>query len=210
MRGRRYPRNRSSSPSTVLKTNITRMRPYQPQAPSRNALPASDSRSVAKSRSSGAAHDRDQLLRRGEREDQRDHDQPHATADAAAARAPRRAEPERLADRRPAERPLLATDEDRDEDELPDEADREARRSAPSPSARSPSPAKRSASAGATSQASAAIGSAAAAQTAKIPRIRSCGISTLETAASARAVAVSGYETLICDPPLSVDSMPRR
>ena len=55
MRGRRNPRNRSSSPSTVLKRNITRMRPYQPQAPSRNALPASDSTSVAKSRFSGAA-----------------------------------------------------------------------------------------------------------------------------------------------------------
>ena len=60
-----------------------------------------------------------------------------------------------------------------------------------------PSPAKRSASTGATSQASTAIGSAAAAQTAKIARIRSCGISTLETAASDRAVAVSGYETLM-------------
>ena len=55
-----------------------------------------------------------------------------------------------------------------------------------------PSPVNRSASTGATSQASTAIGSAAAAQTAKIPRIRSCGISTLETAASERAVAVSG------------------
>ena len=62
----------------------------------------------------------------------------------------------------------------------------------------SPSPAKRSATAGATSQARAAIGSAAAAQTPKIPGIRSCGISTLETTASPRAVAVCGTEMLIC------------
>jgi hypothetical protein len=33
---------------------------------------------------------------------------------------------------------------------------------------------------------------------ARIPRIRSCGISTLVTGASERAVTVSGYETLIC------------
>ena len=53
-----------------------------------------------------------------------------------------------------------------------------------------PVPANRSASAGAASQARAAIGSAAAAQTAKIPRIRSCGMSTPEVTVSARAVAV--------------------
>ena len=60
----------------------------------------------------------------------------------------------------------------------------------------SPSPAKRSASAGATSQASAAIGSAAAAQTAKIRR-SAAAESRPRAAASERAVAVSGYETLI-------------
>jgi hypothetical protein len=73
-----------------------------------------------------------------------------------------------------------------------------------------PSPANWSASTGATSQASTAIGSAAAAQTARIPRIRSWGISTLETAASERALTVSGYETLILRPPLGCDSNARR
>jgi hypothetical protein len=41
------------------------------------------------------------------------------------------------------------------------------------------------------------MGNAAAAQTASIPRIRNCGISTLETAVSSRAVAVRGFETLM-------------
>ena len=73
-----------------------------------------------------------------------------------------------------------------------------------------PVPVNRSASAGAASQARAAIGSAAAAQTAKIPRIRNCGISTLEAAVSARAVAVEWKYGAHLDHPLLVDFIPRR
>ena len=175
----------------MLNTIIARMRAYQPQAPSRNALPASDPTSVAKLPVLGSRERRDQLLCRYERQDKRDHDQPDPAADPSAARASWGAKPERLADRRPAERPLLAADEDRDENELPDETEVRHTISALNIGTM-PLPANRSASAGAASQASAAIGSAAAAQTANIPGIRNCGISTLGTAVSARAVAGDG------------------
>src|SRR5688572_5793673 len=197
MRGRRYPRNRSSSPSMVLNRNITRIRPYQPKAPSRNALPASDSRIVANSRSSGAG----------------------TIASSSCAKVNARISGITTSHTRPPTRPLRGLRGERSQSASRTVDQRRVRCSRPTriatrtncqtmPIARetisafaigtSPTPAKRSASAGATSQASTAIGSAAAAQTARIPRIRSCGISTLETAASERAVAVSGYETLIC------------
>ena len=101
------------------------MRAYQPTGPVQERLAGVRLEERREVPVVGRRHQRDRLLREGERDDQRDHDQPHSTADAAAARASRRAKPERLADRRPAEGSLLATDEGRDEDELPDHADRE-------------------------------------------------------------------------------------
>ena len=54
MRGRRTPRNSSSSPSTVLKTNIVTQRANRPHEPWNIAWPASDDRSSPMLRSIGA------------------------------------------------------------------------------------------------------------------------------------------------------------
>src|SRR6266496_1868116 len=50
MRGSSNPRKRSSSPSTVLNSKRTTMRAYHPQAPLRNACPASEPTKSPKSR----------------------------------------------------------------------------------------------------------------------------------------------------------------
>src|SRR2546426_5693561 len=126
MRGSRNPRKRSSSPSTVLKTNKRRMSPNQPHAPCRNAWPAWDPTKVPKSRLSacgsvGMSASTSKATLKGIRTS-------HTLPPMRPLRGLRGgAEPERLAERRTAKTPLLASDEDDDEHELPDQTGRQTR-----------------------------------------------------------------------------------